>query len=344
MYIFCHQRGLREVWAYMWTAWYRPEKYKLWARSTQPERIGHWRTNMGLENFFRYLKHDTLRFLLHPRLDQVIFLVVTEVLPTFIAKMQIFDPAYRPGRAPELTPFQVAFKRNWKKLSERALGSHTYDTDVSRWTCNCGQQKYNPYILCKHLVQAVAPPPPHFFTEVVRRRVIPFYYHPSLTLKDGSELPEPDITRSVSNGDSIQLITPDLNAAAPAQRGSKRKRRAEPLLTTPPPIPSSVQPHADSDAMEEDTEMAETREWLNERLTKLKAGVAVLQRQLENPVPSPIWLKSMRRANIGKDLAEMAQDVRHFTETGRGERSTTWARKGDKDSGRYTRNTMGYID
>ncbi|KAJ6484694.1 hypothetical protein C8R45DRAFT_829706, partial [Mycena sanguinolenta] len=83
MYKFCEQRGLREVWGYVWAAWYCPAKYKLWARSSQPDFIGRWRTTMSTENFWRNLKHGTLHHLLHPRLDQLIYLIATEVLPSF---------------------------------------------------------------------------------------------------------------------------------------------------------------------------------------------------------------------------------------------------------------------
>jgi hypothetical protein len=34
MYKFCEARDLREVWAYLWENWYRPGRWKLWARST----------------------------------------------------------------------------------------------------------------------------------------------------------------------------------------------------------------------------------------------------------------------------------------------------------------------
>ncbi|KAJ7193585.1 hypothetical protein GGX14DRAFT_337576, partial [Mycena pura] len=338
MYMFCYQRGLREVWGYMWTAWYCPEKYKLWARSTQPNRIGHWRTTMAVENFWRNLKRNTLRHLLHPRLDQLIFLIVTEILPSFTAKMQIFDPNYRSGRAPALTPFQSEFKRNWNKLAERSLGTHIYQTDVQRWICNCGQQKYNPYLLCKHLVQALAPPPPNFFTEVVRRRVIPFYYHASLKFKDGTALPEPDLTRSVSNGDPIETITD----STLVQQGAKRKRAG------PKPPPNELYTR---DVMEEDAvnvplsviSLDENSEWLNERIADIKAGIVMMEQQVENRHEAKIWIRSMKRANIGKDVAEMAHDVRHFTETGH-KRPTTWAQVGNKSSQRYTRNTMGYYE
>ncbi|KAF8905333.1 hypothetical protein CPB85DRAFT_1224735, partial [Mucidula mucida] len=36
MYMFCYQRGLRELWGYMWTLWYYLKKWQLWARSTSP--------------------------------------------------------------------------------------------------------------------------------------------------------------------------------------------------------------------------------------------------------------------------------------------------------------------
>ncbi len=56
---------------------------------------------------------------------------------------------------------------------------------------------------------------------------------------------------------------------------------------------------------------------------------------------SKIWLKSMDQSNFGADASHLVQDIGKYTETGRW-RETTWARKGDKESARYTRNTMGY--
>ncbi|KAJ6610346.1 hypothetical protein B0H10DRAFT_1811819 [Mycena sp. CBHHK59/15] len=196
MYHFCYQRGLREVWGYMWVAWYCPAKYRLWARASQPNFIGRWQTttvrkcSMAVENLWRYLKHETLHHLLHPRLDQLVYLIVTDLIPTFEAKMQIFDAAHLPGRPKALTPWQKAFKAVWKRLSLWSLGTRKYTVDISQWTCSCGQQKYNAYSLCKHLVQAVHPPEAAFFREVIHRRVILFYRHPLLKPKDGSIIAE----------------------------------------------------------------------------------------------------------------------------------------------------------
>ncbi|KAK7015294.1 hypothetical protein R3P38DRAFT_2786814 [Favolaschia claudopus] len=89
------------------------------------------------------------------RRTNYLYLIATEIVPAFEAKMQIFDPNYRPGRAKALTPFQRQFKKGWKTLESRALGDRKYQTDVSRWTCSCGQQKYSALLLCKHLVQAL---------------------------------------------------------------------------------------------------------------------------------------------------------------------------------------------
>ena len=39
MYLHCKNNHLREVWAYLWTNWYSPNKWKLWARSAYPNAI-----------------------------------------------------------------------------------------------------------------------------------------------------------------------------------------------------------------------------------------------------------------------------------------------------------------
>jgi hypothetical protein len=246
MYKYCEQRGLREVWGYMWTAWYCPAKYKLWARSSQPEFIGRWRTTMAVENFWRNLKHETLHHLLHPRLDQLIYLIATDVLPAFEAKMQNFESDHRAGRVKSLTPWQKAFKQEWKKLAARKLGTCTYNTCVADWTCSCGQQKYNAYLLCKHLVHAVCTPDPAFFWEV-RRRVIPFYWHPLLKPKDGPELDQMDDPGSITDGDHRG------KASGEPSRGLKRKHASPPKNSAKNPflISSSPSPICEDEESEE---------------------------------------------------------------------------------------------
>nr|GAT49818.1 predicted protein [Mycena chlorophos] len=81
-------------------------------------------------------------------------------------------------------------------------------------------------------------------------------------------------------------------------------------------------------------------EFDDERITQLESGIAILKEQVKQPSQSKIWLKAMRRADIGADLAQMADDVRVSKQTGT-HRRTTWAKAGDKQSERFTRNTMG---
>ena len=186
MYDFCKKRGLREVWGYMWANWYSPRRWKLWARSTSPY-LSRLRTTVGVENFWQQLKHTYLHNVACPRLDHLVWVLIYKVTPTYYARTQILDDTNRLGRSKPLTTYQRAFKKSWKMLLTKEItGDTTYTTDVSKWTCNCGQQKYQCHHLCKHLVQAVGLPDMHFFRTLVRRRVVPIYRHPLLVLKGAS--------------------------------------------------------------------------------------------------------------------------------------------------------------
>ncbi|THV01357.1 hypothetical protein K435DRAFT_565736, partial [Dendrothele bispora CBS 962.96] len=86
MYNFCFQRGLREVWGYMWTSWYSPKMWELWARSTNSQLLSRLRTTMNVENFWKQLKHDNLHHILHPRLDQLVWILIHEVTPSYLTR------------------------------------------------------------------------------------------------------------------------------------------------------------------------------------------------------------------------------------------------------------------
>jgi len=182
MYEFCHTRGLREVWGYMWACWYNPKMWKLWARSSSPY-LSRLRTTMGVENFWRQLKHNYLHNVVRPRLDHLVWILIYKVTPTYYARADILDDTYRLGRSKTLTTYQRAFKKSWINLSKKTISGQPYITDIPTWICNCGQQKYQSHHLCKHLVQAVLMPEKRFFRTVVRRRVVPIYRHPSLVVK-----------------------------------------------------------------------------------------------------------------------------------------------------------------
>ncbi len=129
MYQFCFQRELRKVWGYMWTSWYSAKKWALWARLTCP-RLCRLRTTMTVENFWRFLKHETLHHLLHPRLNQLVWLLVMDVSPRFDTKFRKFDDDYHLGRSRELSPFQKSFKAAWMQLQSSPVA------DMSRYIVN----------------------------------------------------------------------------------------------------------------------------------------------------------------------------------------------------------------
>ncbi|KAL0056678.1 hypothetical protein AAF712_016716 [Marasmius tenuissimus] len=190
MYHFCYSRGLREVWAYMWNSWYCPAMWKLWARSSTPSSspyLTRLQTTMNVENFWKQLKHEQLHHLLHPRLDQLVFILIYKVTPMYAQRMDFLAPETRLGRSKPPTPLQTSFKKNWaeclaKRIRDSAI--EEYKTDLETWTCHCGVQMYNRHHICQHLVHLVestiGKPPPKFWIQVSRQRVKPLYRHEAL--------------------------------------------------------------------------------------------------------------------------------------------------------------------
>ena len=84
-------------------------------------------------------------------------------------------------------------KSTWARLSRSRING-TYVTDVARWTCDCGSQKYHPHLLCKHLVQSAGPIPDTWWREVTRYHIPPFYTVPI----DGRTVGPPESLRDHS--------------------------------------------------------------------------------------------------------------------------------------------------
>ncbi|KAJ7581307.1 hypothetical protein C8J56DRAFT_763243, partial [Mycena floridula] len=81
----------------------------LWACSSSPY-LTRLRTTMTVENFWKQLKHDFLHHIVHPRLDQLVWILIYEVNPAYFARSEILHGNYRLGRSRPLTSFQKAFK------------------------------------------------------------------------------------------------------------------------------------------------------------------------------------------------------------------------------------------
>ncbi|KDQ13878.1 hypothetical protein BOTBODRAFT_110980, partial [Botryobasidium botryosum FD-172 SS1] len=109
MYEHCKRNGLADVWAYLWTQWYSPSRWLLWARSTCL-LLSQLRTTMTVENHWKQLKHHYLHFMHRPRLDHALFVICTKAIPAYMARASALQDSYRMGRAKQLTTYQVTFK------------------------------------------------------------------------------------------------------------------------------------------------------------------------------------------------------------------------------------------
>src|SRR5258708_19043869 len=144
MYLHCSNNHLREVWGYLWTNWYTPDKWKLWARSAHPHAIPQKRTTMVVEAMWRNFKRLVLHLHNRPRVDFATYTLVTQALPSYRNKLVriVSDP--REGRAPSISGEQIPIKKAWLMLCSREITGQ-YDTDILRRTCLCGAQKYHTY-------------------------------------------------------------------------------------------------------------------------------------------------------------------------------------------------------
>ncbi|KAJ7595598.1 hypothetical protein C8J56DRAFT_1001696 [Mycena floridula] len=304
MYNFCHQRGLREVWAYFWTSWYSPKVWKLWARSSSPY-LTRLRTTMTVENFWKQLKHDYLHHIVHPRLDQLVYILIYDV-----------NPAYFMG-----------------------LSGKVYTMSVKDWTCTCGRQKFDWYHLCKHLVQAVPDLSLSFWTQVIRRRVQPLYRHVELELgevEDGSITDGDDPGWIVGNE--------SLTGGAWRHIGIQKVLGKQRTDNETEPEVSLVEPQRSSSPIEYGTaDEHQMDQWCENLLTRadeLEAAAKIMRAQTVHR--NPIWIKSVAERDVGRDAADLVADIRRHETTGR-TRDNTWARPKNGLERRRVANVMGYM-
>ncbi|KAJ7804221.1 hypothetical protein B0H14DRAFT_3775469 [Mycena olivaceomarginata] len=363
MYTFCHIRGLREVWGYLWTSWYTPNMWKLWARSTSP-LLSRLRTTMNVENFWKQLKHGFLHNHVRPRLDQLIWILITQVTPAYLARANTLNDGHRLGRSKALTPFQKTFKSEWIRLESvttREDADEKYITRVDRWTCTCKAQAMHSCHLCKHLVQSLPHPPAKFWMEVVRRRTLPLYHHPALVIP-GSQWIEP-ADGSITDGDDHAFRTRsnvlaggggwrELDFSTPSLLG----KRARPVI--PEVDGSSSDDAAEVQRMffpSFNGEHSDNEEEVNfnfsfqidgysahllKRAEEFERAAAIFRAQV--PHRNRIWMSSMVKQDVGRDVGNLVKDIHRYESSSR-VRDTTWARKkGDKEEQRRIKNTMGY--
>lgn len=167
MYQFCFNNELRYVWAYLWVNWYQKEMWNLWARSSAIE-ICIFRTTMLTESHWKVLKRDYLPKFFKPRLDLVIYVILSRLIPHHKQQYNKYI------NKRERVSWRKDFKKEWNTLVKRDIKGN-YATDIEKWICSCPSFLLNRFFLCKHLVQkSQFEITPKFFCQIRRQGTYPF--------------------------------------------------------------------------------------------------------------------------------------------------------------------------
>ena len=167
-------------------------------------------------NSWRRIKHDFLHHFHKPRVDLLVWILITKLAPTYYRKLDRLMNDN--GRYHELACWRKAFKRDWKRSATTPITlplNDKYRLNVLTWVCTCPHFCKSRFLLCKHLVQSVHPVPPIFFLEVKRNRTTPFWQHASLVslakpAVDGEDMGiQPSTSAQVLNGENVKDLHGD---------------------------------------------------------------------------------------------------------------------------------------
>jgi hypothetical protein len=185
MYYWCKTRNYFRLWAYLWVNWYHPNQWKLWARSVNTKEIPVLKTTMIVESHWRKIKHDYLHRFNRPRIDLVIWVLLSRLIPSAIRRMRaLLEHDHRQAMA----SWRKDFKSEWKMMNGQlpeAVRNQHYHTDPIRWTCACHSFLNSRFLLCKHILSCYEPVCNRidFFRSVQRHREPPFWTHRQLVLQ-----------------------------------------------------------------------------------------------------------------------------------------------------------------
>ena len=194
MYEWCKAKNYFRLWAYLFVNWYRSEQWELWARASNARYIPVLKTTMIVESHWRKLKHDFLHRFNRPRIDLVVWVLISRVIPDAIVRMKALKTG---NRRRATAAWRKAFKREWKVLLGKEGGPESiqkYHTDPQRWTCACEAYIASRFLMCKHILHCYEPitDPIRFFGHVRRQRSCPFWVSDQLVLRPeyttGSEI------------------------------------------------------------------------------------------------------------------------------------------------------------
>jgi hypothetical protein len=183
MHTWCKTRGYYRLWAYLYVNWYSPDQWKLWARAADPVEIPVVKTSMIAESHWRTLKHDYLHRFNRPRVDLVVWILTSRVLPDAVHRMTaISNGQFRIFKA----RWREAFKKQWRKEACKTVHPDKlkeYHTSPVDWVCSCRSFLHSRFLICKHIVHCFESPSPEFFETVSRQTIYPFWKDVQLTLR-----------------------------------------------------------------------------------------------------------------------------------------------------------------
>lgn len=183
MYTWCKARGYYRLWAYLFTSWYSEGQWKLWARSAEPNSIPTVKTTMIVESHWRILKHNYLHRFNRPRVDLVVWILITLVIPDAIHKIS----AILSGNSRVFkVRWRADFKKHWRANAKKEVDPENvekYHTNPVSWVCGCRAFLFDRILTCKHLIHCFEPPNPEFFDAVKRYTTPPFWRDERLILR-----------------------------------------------------------------------------------------------------------------------------------------------------------------
>ena len=125
MYAWCRSRNYFRLWAYFFVNWYKPGQWELWARSANAIEIPVLKTTMIVESYWRKIKHDYLHRFNRPRIDLVLWVLTSRVVPNAIDRME----AIRNGNHRKAT---ASWRKGLSKSNGKSLGIEKSSLEIWR--------------------------------------------------------------------------------------------------------------------------------------------------------------------------------------------------------------------
>ncbi|KAK7206714.1 hypothetical protein BZA70DRAFT_112439 [Myxozyma melibiosi] len=180
MYDWCRERNAFRLWGYLYNNWYKPEEWRIWARSGNPDAIPMLQTTTLTDSAgWRRYKTDYLPCYHTPRLDMLTYILakmtrtIENDLP-FVMKMD-----YRRAQP----SWRAKFRKEWSALEGRVVADSVitqHHTDTQKWLCACDDFRTSQFLLCEHLVWCYEPAPWQVFHHAKRQISLPFWKHEGL--------------------------------------------------------------------------------------------------------------------------------------------------------------------